>query len=187
MIILFILFSCAILFLAYLIINGGLGDTSQPASIDKVHISMTEVRVLSGYPMSYIEEYKEHIQTLPKTIEPSELRARAEEWALNHPNPILYFKIAGINKRTGIKSLVGNVRIILEEEPTNPHDPNAIKVIHKGTGKHLGYVPADYTATIRSLVPSLPCETVGEIHTFTDDLEDRKYLAGTFQIDTRPL
>ena len=148
---------------------------------------MFEAREISRYPNSMRDEYVAYIKSLPYTDDEQSAHKRLEEWTSTHKNPIYYFKIAGINKRTGIKSLVGNVRILLEEEPTNKHDPNAIKVIHRGTGKHLGYVKADQTDTIRSMVPSLPCETIGEIHKSYDSFEDRDYLVGTFQIDTRPL
>jgi hypothetical protein len=43
----------------------------------------------------------------------------------------------------------------LEPEPSNPHDPNAIKVIAED-GHHVGYVPKDMTAQIRRYF-TLPC------------------------------
>lgn len=45
--------------------------------------------------------------------------------------------------------------ITLVPEPDNPHDPDAIKVVHPVVG-HIGYVPADYTDDVRDYVKVNP-------------------------------
>jgi len=47
--------------------------------------------------------------------------------------------------------LYGYDEIELIPEPTNPHDPNAIKVMHEEIG-HIGYVPAEYTEQVKSIM-----------------------------------
>ena len=64
----------------------------------------------------------------------------------------LEFNIAGMNYRTDIDKYIGEFVGTLESEPTNPYDPNAIKVLATD-GHHVGYVPKDMTSKIRSEVP----------------------------------
>jgi hypothetical protein len=42
-----------------------------------------------------------------------------------------------------------DILLTLEEEPSNPYDPNAIKVILQSTGEHLGYVPKGLTEEVK--------------------------------------
>ena len=66
------------------------------------------------------------------------------------------FPIAGITHRERIGDYLGEHVGTLEEEPDNPYDANAIKVI-AADGHHLGYVPRDYICDVRKFT-SLPCK-----------------------------
>ena len=66
------------------------------------------------------------------------------------------FPIAGITHRERICDYLGERAGTLEEEPDNPHDANAIKVLATD-GHHLGYVPRDYIFDVRKFT-SLPCK-----------------------------
>lgn len=65
------------------------------------------------------------------------------------------FNIAGIEYRDNIDEYLGESVGVLEAEPTNPYDPNAIKILTHD-GNHVGYVPKDMTAEVRK-VANLPC------------------------------
>ena len=65
------------------------------------------------------------------------------------------FCIAGIEYRDNIDEYLGESVGVLEAEPTNPYDPNAIKILAHD-GHHVGYVPKDMTAEVRN-VANLPC------------------------------
>ena len=68
---------------------------------------------------------------------------------------IVEFPIAGMKHRQNIHNYLGEFIGTLEQEPTNPHDPNAIKILAPD-GHHVGYVPRDMTAEVRSNA-TLPC------------------------------
>lgn len=55
------------------------------------------------------------------------------------------YNIAGINYRGDLTNALGTNEAVLIPEPTNPHDPNAIR-IELTDGTHVGYIPADQTA-----------------------------------------
>ena len=64
--------------------------------------------------------------------------------------PIFSCHIAGIPyRKPDLSQLSLGSEVLLEEEPSNPHDPNAIKVMHTTT--HLGYIPKELTAQVREL------------------------------------
>ena len=65
------------------------------------------------------------------------------------------FNIAGIEYRDNIDEYLGESVGVLEAEPTNPYDPNAIKILTHD-GHHVGYVPKDMTDEVRK-VANLPC------------------------------
>jgi len=65
------------------------------------------------------------------------------------------FNIAGIEYRDNIDEYLGESVGVLESEPTNHYDPNAIKVL-TADGHHVGYVPKDMTDEVRK-VTNLPC------------------------------
>jgi len=62
------------------------------------------------------------------------------------------------------QNLKGGERFLLVREPTNPHDPNAIKVMLDGI--HLGYVPATETQFFED--QDFPVVGVFKEHTFTE-------------------
>ena len=66
------------------------------------------------------------------------------------------FDIAGMSYRENIDEYIGEHSGILEAEPTNPYDANAIKILAED-GHHVGYVPKDMTAEVRRHT-SLPCK-----------------------------
>ena len=65
------------------------------------------------------------------------------------------FPIAGITHRERIGDYLGEHVGTLEEEPDNPYDANAIKIL-AADGHHLGYVPRDYIFDVRKFT-TLPC------------------------------
>ena len=65
------------------------------------------------------------------------------------------FNIAGMSHRGNIDEYLGESVGVLEAEPTNPYDPNAIKILAHD-GNHVGYVPKDMTSEVRK-VTNLPC------------------------------
>lgn len=66
------------------------------------------------------------------------------------------FPIAGIAHRERIGDYLGEHVGTMEEEPDNPYDANAIKVL-AADGHHLGYVHRDYIFDVRKFT-SLPCK-----------------------------
>ena len=95
----------------------------------------------------------------------------------------LRFKIAGINYREGISDYEGKFIGELVPEPSNQHDPNAIKIIHKD-GKHLGYVPAEETEQLRKWVNNkFPYKCYGEITQSEDFDEEEKYYWGEVLVE----
>lgn len=66
------------------------------------------------------------------------------------------FPIAGITHRERIGDYLGERAGTLEEEPDNPYDANAIKVL-AADGHHLGYVPRDTIFDVRKFT-ALPCK-----------------------------
>ena len=68
----------------------------------------------------------------------------------------IYFPIAGITHRERIGDYLGEHVGTLEEEPDNPYDANAIKIL-AADGHHLGYVPRDFIFDVRKFT-SLPCK-----------------------------
>ena len=60
------------------------------------------------------------------------------------------------------KYLVSASTVHLEDEPDNPHDPNAIKVVVDGV--HIGYVPAKKSNKVRQILeksPAIICNIYG--------------------------
>lgn len=75
----------------------------------------------------------------------------ANHWTDLYPD-IYRTSVAGINFRRGIKNLAGTTfDATLVAEPTNKHDPNAIKII-SFDGRHLGFIPADETTAVREFL-----------------------------------
>ena len=66
------------------------------------------------------------------------------------------FPIAGITHRERIGDYLGEHVGTMEEEPDNPYDANAIKVL-TADGHHVGYVPRDYIFDVRKFT-TLPCK-----------------------------
>ena len=66
------------------------------------------------------------------------------------------FDIAGMTFRENIEEYIGEHSGILEAEPTNPYDSNAIKILAED-GHHVGYVPKDMTSEVRKHT-KLPCK-----------------------------
>ena len=83
----------------------------------------------------------------------------------------LEFPIAGITHGEHVDEHLGEFAAILEPDPTNPYDQNAIKIVtHEG--HRVGYVPKDQTQYVRDF-STLPCRCYCYIgtndgHYFTD-------------------
>ena len=87
-------------------------------------------------------------------------------------------KIAGINRREGIGRYVGRVDCALVPEPDNEFDPEAIKVVADDR-HHLGYVPADQTAFVRSLTAEeFPYKATAFIEEKEDEVDGHRFFVG---------
>jgi len=83
-------------------------------------------------------------------------------------NVIRSFYIAGVRHhqmKDALGYLSENNILKLEPEPTNPYDPNAVKIIYETFEKRfmLGYVPAKFSSEISALIETevpLECEIV---------------------------
>lgn len=80
----------------------------------------------------------------------------AEEDVSSEPTPpvrgVLSFELAGLyycskKAKERARELMSNESVFLEKDPTNPHDPNAIRV-YSYDDVHLGYVPKDLCSEI---------------------------------------
>ena len=105
-------------------------------------------------------------QSSSPVVEPSDQRLRyfcikdkgyhVTVWPKDYNHfDMVRFNIAGIEYRDNIDEYLGESVGVLEAEPTNPYDPNAIKILAHD-GHHVGYVPKDMTAEVRK-VANLPC------------------------------
>lgn len=72
------------------------------------------------------------------------------------PSDIFEFMIAGTNYNDSIADYLGEFRGMLVPEPTNEHDPNAIRVEHEDGG-FVGYVPRSEQQGLREFKGELPC------------------------------
>lgn len=87
-------------------------------------------------------------------------------------------KIAGINRREGIDRYVGRVDCALVPEPDNEFDPEAIKIVADDR-HHLGYIPADQTAFVRSLTAEeLPYKATAFIEEKEDEVDGHRFFVG---------
>ena len=87
-------------------------------------------------------------------------------------------KIAGINRREGIDRYVGRVDCALVPEPDNEFDADAIKVVADDR-HHLGYVPADQTAFVRSLTAGeFPYKATAFIEEKEDEVDGHRFFVG---------
>lgn len=87
-------------------------------------------------------------------------------------------KIAGINRREGIDRYVGRVDCALVPEPDNEFDPEAIKIVADDR-HHLGYIPADQTAFVRSLTAEeFPYKATAFIEEKEDEVDRHRFFVG---------
>ena len=87
-------------------------------------------------------------------------------------------KIAGINRREGISRYVGRVDCALVPEPDNEFDPEAIKIVADDR-HHLGYIPADQTAFVRSLTAGeFPYKATAFIEEKQDEVDGHLFFVG---------
>lgn len=124
---------------------------------------------------------REYAGTLPEHIV-------GGHWTNLYPN-LYQTSIAGINFRKGIKDLAGlYFDAILVPDPKNKFDSKAIKIVHAGDGRHLGFIPADETDNVRAFVNNqFPYSAVrahideGEDEDF-DEGRTRHFLIGELNI-----
>ena len=87
-------------------------------------------------------------------------------------------KIAGINRREGIDRYVGRVDCALVPEPDNEFDPEAIKIVADDR-HHLGYIPVDQTAFVRSLTAEeFPYKATAFIEEKQDEVDGHRFFVG---------
>lgn len=93
------------------------------------------------------------------------------------------FNIAGLKHRENIIKYVGEHVGTLEPEPTNPYDPNAIKIL-AADGHHVGYVPKNTTQSVRNFT-KLPCQCYIYIGTYFD-AEGLNFYSSCYITDDAP-
>lgn len=93
---------------------------------------------------------------------------RSERWGDFHPGDIFEFTIAGTNYNDDIASYLGEFRGRLVPDPTNKHDPNAIRVEHEDGG-FVGYVPRKDQQELREFKGELPCPCYCFVEFKSDD------------------
>ena len=77
-------------------------------------------------------------------------------WPKNQPTGgYIEFSIAGISYCGDLSGYLGEFIAILDPDPSNIYDANAIKILAPD-GHHVGYVPRDFTDAVRD-VTNLPC------------------------------
>ena len=83
------------------------------------------------------------------------------------------FKVAGLShyweNYRGVVDPEGDLTVSLVPEPDNEYDPNAIRVLLNGV--HVGYVPKDKTAEVKSILPDAH-ELAGHVELNDDFWED---------------
>nr|DAU44574.1 MAG TPA: HIRAN domain [Caudoviricetes sp.] len=91
-----------------------------------------------------------------KEVEELNSVAAVEEEVSSEPTPpmknVLLFELAGLyygpkKAKERARELMSNESVFLEKDPTNPHDPNAIRV-YSYDDVHLGYVPKNLCSEI---------------------------------------
>ena len=103
---------------------------------------------------------------------------RADGGYLSLYDNLRILKIAGINRRDGIGRYVGRVDCALVPEPDNEFDPEAIKVVADDR-HHLGYIPADQTAFVRSLTAGeFPYKATAFIEEKEDEVDGHRFFVG---------
>jgi hypothetical protein len=125
---------------------------------------MSEIKKQKGRPRKYLTDAE---------------KAQAERDNTKRSNEKYYAKIKEIRDKNKLekqeqteiirRSLVGwqyhntpkeGDKVILELEPTNPYDPNAIKVITKDTNKHVGYILRGDTELVKAFMPTIKEATI---------------------------
>lgn len=69
------------------------------------------------------------------------------------PVTVIQSSIAGKRYQESVEMAVGET-VLLERDPENPFDPNAIKVLQPETKKQLGYVPRAHALELAALMDS---------------------------------
>lgn len=82
------------------------------------------------------------------------------------PNP------DGSSRQQSLSKCKKGMRIILEPEPTNKYDPNAIKVIAEGVGQ-IGYIPKGFLYI--ELIPKIESGSCRAMIEEVDDYEGQYY------------
>ena len=95
-------------------------------------------------------------------------------------------KIVGINHRSGIVRYRGRIMSVLMPEPTNKYDHDAIMVLCKDDGHHLGYIPSDMTDFVRSMAnDKFPVDCISMITEEEDDMDGHRFFIGFVYIVRR--
>lgn len=70
-------------------------------------------------------------------------------------------KFRNVEDQLALARLEAGAPLTLVPEPTNPYDPNAVKV-HTAAGNFIGYVPREFSSDVASMVDGLTAVWNGE-------------------------
>lgn len=134
------------------------------AFVHKETPSQTESKKPSQPTINKSSKYKISIDTFNSDAPVKELRYfcikdkgyHTSVWPKDqYIGDFVEFNIAGITHGEHVSEHLGEFVATLEPEPTNPYDPNAIRIV-TSNGHRVGYVPRNMTDRIRDFA-TLPC------------------------------
>lgn len=177
-----LLFAIAIILLVYAIrVNSNTKNDENKAWVpQKAEVLKTKPahkrKMIKNYPIPTLKEKKKDLRLTYEKKEALRQAAKVFDWNMYndimdgiytgpwpeqivggyytslYPN-IMTLNIAGINYRTGIDDLASlYFDATLIPEPTNEHDPNAIRVECSEDNRHIGYIPSDATQQVREWI-----------------------------------
>ena len=115
-----------------------------------------DVRISARDKRRELREARKRERMAKRTVEREQARARARA-ARERARPLHRgdYLIAGAcrsaERREACETLSVGDAVVLEREPDNRHDPNAILILSE-SGDELGYVPREYTSQMASLL-----------------------------------
>lgn len=133
------------------VVNAVSAAPMQPVSIDLSKKKATSKENGQKHRLAGVEYYEESIMRLA---------VENGDYSLTKDKIIK----SGLTDKTIFKFLFPSEPVILEFEPDNKHDPNAIKVLL--SGQHIGYIKAGSCSRVRNLIvndkiDSITCSLTG--------------------------
>lgn len=186
-----ILFFTAVL--AYFIIINYKKQAEKPSvnddvSIDELFKSLsTETARIEAYIQAGIVGDKTTVDAINANTYDGPLPEKRGDggWLSIYDN-LRILKIAGINHRSGINRYKGRVMSVLVPEPNNKYDYNAIMVLSKDDGHHLGYIPSNMTDFVRSMAKDqFPFDCISMITEEEDETDGHYFFEGYVYIVSR--